>query len=328
MSRETRSKQPVREAWTLERLELERSLALGFAIESTTASAYDSHLNSYLNFCRLHNRAVEPTEDTLSFFVVWLSHHIEPRSVDSYLSGIVNRLETHFPHVRETRKSILVTRTLKGCKRRLSKPIQRKQPLTVEDLGRVMDALSASDTYNDGLFLALLVTGFKTLQRLAELCWPNTKKHQSYRKVPLRHTLILTDTSASYTLPRHKSGTSGEGCEILLLEERQERVDALKIFRRYVSARDKLFMHHPQLWLTAAGTIPTRAWFMRYLRRFFPSTISGHSMHAGGATALAGTGVAPALIQAAGRWSSDEFQKYIRKHPFLLHLLVHSSQRS
>jgi len=63
----TRSRQPTCDAWTLERLQYERSLALRFAIESTTASAYDSHLNSYLNFCRLHNHPVEPTEDTLSF---------------------------------------------------------------------------------------------------------------------------------------------------------------------------------------------------------------------------------------------------------------------
>ncbi|KIK32344.1 hypothetical protein CY34DRAFT_101701 [Suillus luteus UH-Slu-Lm8-n1] len=296
--RPTQSRQPVREAWTLERLQFERSLALGCAIESTTAAAYDSHLNSYLNFCRLHHRAVEPTEDTLSFYVVWLSHHIEPRSVDSYLSGIVNRLETHFPHVRQARQSLLVTRTLKGCKRRLSKPVRRKQPLTLEDLALVVDTLASSNSYDDLLFVTLLVTGFKTLQRLAELCWPNAKRHQSYRKVPLRHTLTLTSTSASYTLPHHKSSTLGVGCEILVLGEPGGRVDPLRLLESYVAARDGLFPHHPQLWLAASGTIPTRAWFMRYLRRFFPPTISGHSMRAGGATALAASGVAPALPEA------------------------------
>ncbi|KAG2142875.1 uncharacterized protein EDB93DRAFT_1066590, partial [Suillus bovinus] len=50
----------------------------------------------------------------------------------------------------------------------------------------------------------------------------------------------------------------------------------------------------------------------------FHHSISGHSMLAGGPTTLVTTGVAPALIQAARRWSSNEFQKYIRKHPFLL----------
>jgi hypothetical protein len=65
---------------------------------------------------------------------------------------------------------------------------------------------------------------------------------------------------------------------------------------------------------------------MRYLRRFFSSAISGHSMRTGGATALAATGVALALIQAAGRWSSDEFQKDIRKYPFQLQLPIHGSR--
>ncbi|KAG1747747.1 uncharacterized protein EDB91DRAFT_1048265, partial [Suillus paluster] len=273
----------------------------------------------------LHNCPVQPTEDTLSYYMVWLSHYIEPRSVDSYLSGIVNCLESHFTEVREARTSLLITRTLKGCKCRLSKPVQHKQPLSLEDLSLVADAFASSVKYDDILFLTLLVTGFKTLQQLAKLCWPNATKHQSYLKVPLRHSLTLTNGSASYTLPHHKSSSLGVGCEILLLGEPRAQVDPLNLFHRYISAHDDKLLHHPQLWLTGAGTIPTRAWFMHYLWRFFLPCISGHSMRAGGATALATNGVAPALIQAAGRWSSDEFQKYIRKHPFLLHQLIHGS---
>jgi len=76
-----------------------------------------------------------------------------------------------------------------------------------------------------------------------------------------------------------------------LLAEPDAKVDPLRLFRKYVNARDNFFPHHPHLWLGSDGTIPTRAWFMRYLRRFFPPTISGHSMRAGGATALAASGV-------------------------------------
>ncbi|KAG1865034.1 hypothetical protein DFJ58DRAFT_772079 [Suillus subalutaceus] len=47
------------------------------------------------------------------------------------------------------------------------------------------------------------------------------------------------------------------------------------------------------------------------------AVMSGHSMRAGGATALAIARMTPNIIQAAGRWSSDEFQKYIRQHAFL-----------
>ena len=46
--------------------------------------------------------------------------------------------------------------------------------------------------------------------------------------------------------------------------------------------------------------------------------IAGQSLRAGGATMLAEMGFAPHIIQAAGRWSSEAFQIYVRKNPFLL----------
>ncbi|KIK47495.1 hypothetical protein CY34DRAFT_799212 [Suillus luteus UH-Slu-Lm8-n1] len=150
-------------------------------------------------------------------------------------------------------------------------------------------------------------------------------EHQSYRKVALRHTLKISHDSASYILPYQKNSRLGRGSEILLLREQTTQVNALALLTRYVSVRDERFRYHPQIWLTARSKTPTRAWFMRYLRASL-SAISRYSMRAGGATALAATGVTPALIQAAGRWSSDEFQKYIRKHPLLLQLLILGSR--
>jgi hypothetical protein len=61
------------------------------------STTYSSALNSYLAFTRLHNFPTEPTEDTLSFFVVFMSRHINPRSVSTYLSGIAQQLEPFFP---------------------------------------------------------------------------------------------------------------------------------------------------------------------------------------------------------------------------------------
>lgn len=110
------SRQPIWSAWTLEHLVHERSVALGAALDKSSYASYSSALNSYLTFCKLHERPIEPTEETLSFYVVFMSHHIQPRSVDSYLSGICNSLEVFYPNVRKARSSILVSRTLNGCK--------------------------------------------------------------------------------------------------------------------------------------------------------------------------------------------------------------------
>ena len=38
--------------------------------------------------CRIHDFPIDPTPDMLSFYTVFISHHIKPSFVDSYLSGI------------------------------------------------------------------------------------------------------------------------------------------------------------------------------------------------------------------------------------------------
>jgi len=124
------ARQPLREPWTLERLNYERSILLGMSIDCSTSATYSSALNSYLTFCKSHGIPVDPTPQTLSYYTTFQSFHINPRSVDSYLSGICNQLEPYFPEVRQNRKSPLVVRTLAGAKCYRGTPTQRKSPLT------------------------------------------------------------------------------------------------------------------------------------------------------------------------------------------------------
>src|SRR5271168_2853541 len=104
------SRQPRREAWTMDRLINERSISLGYSLDASSFGTYTSALNSYLTFCNLHNLPVDPTPDTLSFFVVFLSSHIKPDSVNSYLSGICRQLEPFFPEVRRNQNSTVLFR--------------------------------------------------------------------------------------------------------------------------------------------------------------------------------------------------------------------------
>jgi hypothetical protein len=111
------NRQPFRTPWTYERLIRERAIALGHAIESSTAHVYGSHLQSYLQFCKLQHFPIDPTPDTLSFYVVYMSHHIKPASVKSYLSGICNALEPNFPDIHKNRNTLLVTKSLTRMKK-------------------------------------------------------------------------------------------------------------------------------------------------------------------------------------------------------------------
>ncbi|KAF8222972.1 hypothetical protein L208DRAFT_1412573, partial [Tricholoma matsutake] len=125
------ARQPIWEPWTRERLVRERAIALGQAIDVSMWKNYGSALNSYLSFICMHNMSVEPTLDTLSLFTVFMSHHIKPNSIDTYLSSICQQLEPYFPYVRKARKSRLVHHTLQGCKHLRGTPTSHKRALTI-----------------------------------------------------------------------------------------------------------------------------------------------------------------------------------------------------
>ena len=292
---------------------------MGLAIDHSTHESYSSALNSYLTFCRLHGFDIEPTQRTLAYYVTFQSTYINPKSVDSYLSGICNQLESHFPDVRNVRKSPMVSRALKGAKRRFGRTTMRKLPLTIDNLNSVFNALGASPPHDDVLFATQLFTGFENLLRLGELCWPDKVALRDYRKVTMRHTVEIFNDYISLFLPAHKGDAFFEGNRLII---RRTSAKAFDLFTQYLTSRDRMFRARPELWLRSDGTIPTRSWFMSRLHAFFPHSIGGQSMRAGGATALAEAGVAPALIQAAGRWSSDTFNRYIRKNVFLFEALL------
>src|SRR6266436_5774152 len=127
-------RQRSRETWSLERLKEQRAWVIGGSLEWATTKAYASAFLSYTTFCEQHHFPIQPTPDTLSFYIVYMSHHIQPRSVKSYLSGICAELEMTWPEIREISSSRIVTRTLTGCIKLLGQPAQRKRALSEQDL--------------------------------------------------------------------------------------------------------------------------------------------------------------------------------------------------
>jgi len=145
-------------------------------IDNLTWKNYGSALNSYLNFIKLHDFPLEPTQDTLSLFTVYMSHHIKPSSVSTYLSGICQQLEPYFLNVCSVCNSALVHHTLQGCKCVRAIPTSHKHALTLGDLETIVMALEQSNDYDDQLFLAQLLTGFFALFHLGEMTYPDDPK--------------------------------------------------------------------------------------------------------------------------------------------------------
>jgi len=92
----------------------------------------------------------------------------------------------------------------------------------------------------------------------------------------------------------------------------------------YLAARDTRFPFHAQLWLRSMGEVPTYSWVVSKLKLVLSSNVAGHSLLSGGATALALAGTPDDHIQAHGRWSSNAYHVYIRKHPIMLQSLLYA----
>ncbi|KAG1861930.1 hypothetical protein C8R48DRAFT_748304 [Suillus tomentosus] len=251
-----------------------------------------------------------------------MSAHINPRSVDNYLSGICSQLEEFYPTVRSVRRSPLIARTLKGAKRRYGVPVNRKLPLTLADLKLVQDSLPHPLSFDDNLFLAQLVDGFHALLRLGELVWPDNKALRRHQKLTLRTSVVIEADYHSYVLRTHKSDRQFEGATIVIRQS-SRNPDPHQAFKQYLQRRDQLFPFHSTLWLRSDGSVPTRSWFLRKLRQFVPSTIAGHSMRAGGATSLAAGGVPSHQIQSNwSKRSSLHVRAYLRASPIAKHFLA------
>ena len=305
----------------MDRLIHEQSILLGMVIDNSTANTYTSATNSYLTFCKLHGIPIEPTSETLSYYITFQSSHINPKSVESYLSGICSNLEPFFPEIRSNRDSALVKRTLRGALRRHGQPTKRKSPLTTNHLQSITTALAHSHDHDDLLFLTMLNSGFTGLLRLGELAVSDNPRLRDFRKVVLRSSFKWVNSNYEFLLPTHKSDTTFEGNRVHIARI-MNAPDPKPIMETYLHSRDSLFPLHPQLWLRANGHSPSRSWFLRRLKNYCPPDIAGQSMRAGGATALAEAGAPGELIRGAGRWSSNAFERYIRKNIIVLHALI------
>ena len=204
---------------------------------------------------------------------------------------------------------------------RFSAPVCQKEPLTRDDLTTVATSCPLPISHDDLLFCALLQMGFFGLNRLGELVWLDNSALQSFSKVSWRLSAQLTPSSYSFQICRDKVDTHFEGTKVVIQHSPIEP-DPFDTFACYLCSHDARFPLHSQLWLRSDGSMLVHSWFLCRLHAFFPHSIGGHSLRAGGATSLAAAEVPSSQIQAIGHWKSAAFEHYIRRHPTVLQALI------
>lgn len=194
------------------------------SLAETTKIKYRSALTSYLNFCQNHNLPVSPSIESISRYISVscrspssrTHQNLSPRSVEAYLSGITHSLKHMFPHTSKITNSSEVRAVMKGCKRQFSKPVARKDPLSMEDI--IMVHSGCGYSHDELLFLAMITVGFHALHRLGELSQPDSKKLRDERKIIKRDSLSFSRCGryAKYVLPHNKCDQFYLGEQVLL----------------------------------------------------------------------------------------------------------------
>ena len=91
----------------------------------------------------------------------------------------------------------------------------QKRALTEDDLLSIL-SLFTSDNLDDLLMVTIIFTRFHTLLRLGEMTEADTDAKRSFLKTVLRHTVVITQSSFSFILPKHKADCLYEGNTILI----------------------------------------------------------------------------------------------------------------
>ena len=177
------SRQPSWKPWMINKLKCGCAEAITNAVDCSTCQTYGSALNSWIVFVNMHHFPFEPTLKTLSFFIVYMSHQINPCLVKSYLSGLVQQLEPDLPNICEICSSQTIIKVMCGCLKMQGTEVKHKEALSIQDVAFVTHCFQSSQSHNDLLFTALLVTGFHGLPRLGELTFPDNPAIRDWREV-------------------------------------------------------------------------------------------------------------------------------------------------
>lgn len=309
--------------WPLECLVQECAINISYAKDWTTQAGYSSALQSYIHFCHIHDFNINPTTNTLLLFIAWLCTFIKPKSVGTYLSRICAKLEDMYPDVQANWKSPLVKNTLRGASKHFGMDMNWKDPLAIEHIIRVAESLGNNPSFDDSLFLMILLCAFFGIHRLGELVDHDKPSLQDSNKTIKRLSVKFYENNEclSYWLPKHKADILFARSEVII-KAFHESFDPVPFIIKYISSRDHRFPLHFQLFLTSTGVSPTRGWFMHHLKVHFNGNIGGHSPCTGSMTYLAMLGWARELIQRASWWRSEAFEMYVRKNPVLLQAFI------
>jgi len=301
-------------------------------ISQKVNKSYLSVTNRYQNLALSNqwfnlDRSIWPISlNHLLAYIAVIHKSINPSTLLSYLSALKDKhasMGLNWDHVRYNPSTL---RTLSLIKRSyIHRPTKKAEIITRSHLQLISKYNFPNDEFETLLFRAIAFCAFYGLARLGELI--QSSSNPTHNTLYIRNITIHSDANPPCVLiqlPLAKTRNSAYP-DILVIHKTFDDLCPTQIISSYIKARLSLNLKtDPQyLFSHKDGSLVNKRWFLQKLNEIFPQKhLSGHGFRAGGTTELILRGLPPYIVQLAGRWSSDTFEEYIRRHPLVLNAYV------
>jgi hypothetical protein len=304
----------------------------------STRESYSSGILVYHVYCDLkgipEEQRAPASQSNITSFVVSLAGSYSGSTISNYIHGI---RAWHILHGLEWRLNPLeLDAALKGAER-LAPPSSRRKkrhPYTPKFIATLRDHLALNAPFDAAVF-ACLVVCFYAAGRVGEFVVPRLDAFSPSRHVTVANLRVNRDAAGLEVTVLHLPHTKAaplEGEDVFWSSHPgpTDPYEALKNHQQVnrPSENDHLFayQHKGQLRpLTKPAFIKRLAWAARQAG---VEPLQGHGIRIGATLFYLLSGLPIEAMKVMGRWSSDAFLSYLRKHAQILTPLIQANPQA
>lgn len=293
------------------------------AWSESTRQTYGSGLLLYHVFCDVNSiqesDRAPARAGLISAFVAGLAGQYSVSCISNYLAGLAAWHTLHGLAWAIDERELAAL--LRGAARLAPAPKKQRAPLTVDVLSRILCVLDISNSL-DVAFAAALTTCFWGTARVNEVTVPRLDAFRTQSHVTAACVSHRTDASGNAVTVIHVPSTKCDplnGEDIFWASQPGPADPAVALQRQRVHNSPDATTHLFSYTDRSGKRVPmTRSNFLKRLKTAAAAAgvelPAGHSIRIGSTTEYLLRGVPFDVMRAKGRWKSDAFLLYLRKH--------------
>lgn len=297
------------------------------SLRESTKRTYGAGLLQFHNFCTAlgipEEQRAPCSPEVLSAFIASMAGSFAGSTVNNYVQAV---RAWHLIHGLDWNMSDSELHMLLKASDNLTPPASRRaprEPFTVRMLEEIRQNLDLDAPFDIAVF-ACLTTTFYSCARLGEFTVPSRESFNLALHVKLDNVSIEEDREGrqthTFALPSTKTSARGER----VYWSRQDGAsDPLSAFQRHLQINQPPFDGHLFAYKWEDTHRPmTKPDFMRRIQTAMVAAglprLQGHSLRIGSTLEYLLRGIPFETVKSIGRWKSDAFTIYLRKHAQIL----------